>query len=371
MMAYGLQTPDIVGNYVKGRELGRAVEKERREEPYLAKMRELASARQEQALESGQKQMTLQDIAIRDAEKKQESQILRDIGEGAKWADTPEKWQEFLDINQMEGNEVSQFRDKFGMRESFINLADPDYSKQKQAQQNIATLVQQYPEEQRGAAGAIAAVSPQAITKDASERLLSGEERNIEAVVSTMPETSQDTVRALLEFDPSEGGKLVRDIAKAKEKPEKATEGQRLISGYAKRMDTAEDRLKELTTGKDAYEPGGFIDRVAEGTLFFNWMVSPEGQQYANAQKDWVRAKLRRESGAAIGDDEMAQEVKTYFPQPGDAEEVIKQKEERRKIATQGLKDAAGKAYKEEAKKVSTDAAPKLTDEELLKKYGG
>ena len=71
---------------------------------------------------------------------------------------------------------------------------------------------------------------------------------------------------------------------------------------------------------------------------------SPEQQQYRQAQEDWVRAKLRKESGAAIGIDEMDNEIKTYFPQPGEPDGVREQKRRARAIATEGMVRASGKA---------------------------
>jgi hypothetical protein len=56
-------------------------------------------------------------------------------------------------------------------------------------------------------------------------------------------------------------------------------------------------------------------------------------QQYEQAAQAWIRAKLRKESGAAIGVDEMNQEYRTYFPQIGDTADVIAQKANARTIA--------------------------------------
>jgi hypothetical protein len=72
--------------------------------------------------------------------------------------------------------------------------------------------------------------------------------------------------------------------------------------------------------------------------------MSPETQQYQQAADDWIRSKLRKESGAVIGEDEMAKEYATYFPQPGDSKEVIEQKARARKVATDAMKRMAGTA---------------------------
>jgi hypothetical protein len=72
---------------------------------------------------------------------------------------------------------------------------------------------------------------------------------------------------------------------------------------------------------------------------------SAETQKFDQAAQDWIRAKLRKESGAAIGKDEMAQEYATYFPQVGDSAEKLAQKAEARRVATLAMQKSAGKAY--------------------------
>jgi hypothetical protein len=75
-----------------------------------------------------------------------------------------------------------------------------------------------------------------------------------------------------------------------------------------------------------------------------NSIMSEGGQLYRQAQEDWVRSKLRRESGAVIGEDEMAREIQVYFPQPGDTPAVIEQKRQARAVAVTAMRQAAGRA---------------------------
>ena len=53
--------------------------------------------------------------------------------------------------------------------------------------------------------------------------------------------------------------------------------------------------------------------------------------------------KGRRQPGAVIGAEEMAQEIRTYFPQPGDTPAMIAQKEQARLLASQAMVGAAGR----------------------------
>lgn len=69
---------------------------------------------------------------------------------------------------------------------------------------------------------------------------------------------------------------------------------------------------------------------------------SAEQQQTEQARRNFVSAVLRKESGAAIGVDEYKNEERKYFPQAGDTDKVIKQKQEARKLAIEALKAQAG-----------------------------
>ncbi|MES2939205.1 MAG: hypothetical protein V4864_16080 [Pseudomonadota bacterium] len=92
--------------------------------------------------------------------------------------------------------------------------------------------------------------------------------------------------------------------------------------------------------------PGG---QVASGAArgLNNATVPEDAQKYYQAQTNWVSANLRKESGAAIGKDEMAQEIRKWFPQPGDGAEVIAQKTAARKVAEEGMLVQAGPGAKQ------------------------
>lgn len=122
----------------------------------------------------------------------------------------------------------------------------------------------------------------------------------------------------------------------------KLTEDMRSTGQYAQRMQAAEN----LMAGNNSQKPGVLeIGAGVLGETSANLARSPERQTALQAQRDWVRAKLRKESGAAIGKDEMDKEISTYFPQIGDSPEVIAQKTASRNQAMQGMIQSAGAAY--------------------------
>jgi hypothetical protein len=74
--------------------------------------------------------------------------------------------------------------------------------------------------------------------------------------------------------------------------------------------------------------------------------LSPERRQYLQAANNFIRANLRKESGAAIGVDEWTAEFINYFPQYNDDEQTIKNKAIFRNILTQNMVNAGGKSFK-------------------------
>jgi len=124
------------------------------------------------------------------------------------------------------------------------------------------------------------------------------------------------------------------------------TEAQSNAAGYAQRMELANSVISSLPAGSQP----GWGTRTAEAIPLVGGAIarsgqSAETQKFDQAAQDWIRAKLRKESGAAIGKDEMAQEYATYFPQVGDSAEKLAQKAEARRVATLAMQKSAGKAY--------------------------
>jgi len=75
-----------------------------------------------------------------------------------------------------------------------------------------------------------------------------------------------------------------------------------------------------------------------------NYFLDSASQRVDQAQRDFVNAVLRQESGAVIAESEFQNAKKQYFPQPGDSKEVIEQKRQNRMLAIKGFKRQAGKA---------------------------
>lgn len=102
-------------------------------------------------------------------------------------------------------------------------------------------------------------------------------------------------------------------------------EADRIINSLAAKGVTAPSLPQQLTGGN------GVTGSIATAA------ANPQQQQVDQAQRDFINAVLRRESGAAISPGEYDSARKQYFVQPGDSPEVIKQKARNRSLATQGM----------------------------------
>ena len=129
-------------------------------------------------------------------------------------------------------------------------------------------------------------------------------------------------------------------------KNQKITDSERTTAGYANRMEEAEKLMETVPGGQT---PGLTESSAAVipgvGKMLSNIARTDDRQKYRQAQEDWVRSKLRKESGAVIADEEMDREIRVYFPQIGDSKAVIDQKKQARSVAVDAMRQAAGPAY--------------------------
>ena len=175
--------------------------------------------------------------------------------------------------------------------------------------------------------GELARLEDRALSREesAAERKLTREEMKVERQINREAQQSEREAERL-----------------------RGTGEQRLAAGFASRMEAANAIIEQLEpagglptefTSTVAGVPfvGGYLQRKA---------MTAEQQKYKQAADNWIRANLRKESGAVIGADEMAAEYATYFPMPGDDPATIQQKAEARRITTDAMKQNAGPVYR-------------------------
>ena len=123
-------------------------------------------------------------------------------------------------------------------------------------------------------------------------------------------------------------------------KKEKPTEGMLNSKTAFTQMTLAAPTLKRLEQNAKLMEQlGGFSGAMARN---FRSMADPDERLYLQAADAWIRAKLRKESGAAIGEKEMEQEYATFFPQLNDTSETIAEKARQREVLTRQMGINAG-----------------------------
>lgn len=142
---------------------------------------------------------------------------------------------------------------------------------------------------------------------------------------------------------------LSRELAQGEreQKRVEGTESQKLAAGFADRMVSSNAIIEQLESAGGL--PTEFTSLAGGVPVFGSYLqrraMTPEQQRYKQAADNWIRANLRKESGAVIGADEMEAEYATYFPQPGEDPATIAQKAEARKITTQAMIKNAGPVF--------------------------
>jgi hypothetical protein len=120
--------------------------------------------------------------------------------------------------------------------------------------------------------------------------------------------------------------------------PPNPSQAEAASAGFANRLAASADIIakneSQLTSLKQRTE--------SKIPVIGNYLVSPEYQKADQAERDFVNAQLRRESGAVISDQEFDNARKQYFPQPGDSKAVLEQKRVARQRAVRNMQLSAG-----------------------------
>lgn len=152
----------------------------------------------------------------------------------------------------------------------------------------------------------------------------------------------------------------------------KANEGQLASASFANRVQSANENLAELEN-TPGFDPTSIQTAFFEAVPGGNLVLSENEQRYAQSKRDFITAILRKESGAAIGKDEFANEDKKFFPQVGDKPAVLKQKAIGRERTFKNLKNQS-KGVFEVQNKSKVGALSKAEQAELQQlraEFGG
>jgi hypothetical protein len=151
--------------------------------------------------------------------------------------------------------------------------------------------------------------------------------------------------------------KLAQELSGAK-----LTESQGNATGFGVRAKEANSLLSQLE--KSGTKDTGVFRSTVAGTLGMTPFIGEKLEQSTHAamnvlpsalggpnqaqqatdqaRRNFVTAVLRKESGASISPSEFYNESQKYFPQPGDSDSVIRQKQHARETAIKSLEVQAG-----------------------------
>jgi hypothetical protein len=124
-------------------------------------------------------------------------------------------------------------------------------------------------------------------------------------------------------------------------------ESQGSSVAYGIRMKEANSNIERLESEGTQRAAIGAGTQYGIGGLVNAATASPQQQQFQQAKLNFITAILRKESGAAIGQDEFEKEDQKYFRQVGDSDAVAAQKKQARQTAIKAMEIQAGPGAKE------------------------
>ena len=135
----------------------------------------------------------------------------------------------------------------------------------------------------------------------------------------------------------SKGASRVVSGLKTPDRPMTEYEGQSALFA---------DRVRDTLSTFDApYIPSTKESVEASIPLVGNQMITSPARQFMQAERNFINAVLRRESGATISPAEFENARKQYIPQPGDDQKTLEMKKRNREVQLHGLVKQAGRSY--------------------------
>jgi len=141
-------------------------------------------------------------------------------------------------------------------------------------------------------------------------------------------------------FQPNPTGGPPSIISGVAPKPEAMGAGEANAALFADRAARAEPVFNQL--------PPPSLSATAKGGLgpVGNVLLTPENRQFFQAERNFITAVLRKESGANIPENEYNDARRVYIPQAGDDDRTLEMKRQARQDAIAGIARGAGPTYK-------------------------
>ena len=278
-MAYGLKERDYTGAMQQGMNYGAQKAEQERRQPIVQQLEQLNLASKKQGLEAGKRSVTLQDLSIQERERKAESAEMADIGKAAAYAgsqDDPEAaWDEVLNFYEMQGKPINHMRDRSDLIPMMIELNNPDYAKQKAAQERIVQMIKTMPADKQAQAKALSAVDPKALSKSYAESMFQGS-GDINQLIAPLNDEQKQQVSAVYSNDKDAGIKLASDLIKQKNKPK--------LSSEKKAEREAKQGLIDIEGSMESFESLINDPDFDGGVGWMDQYTGPVGATYGSAE---------------------------------------------------------------------------------------
>jgi len=140
---------------------------------------------------------------------------------------------------------------------------------------------------------------------------------------------------------------------------------------WAERMGRAEITMRGNIGAPDnpTYNPGRTLNRFWPDNAWFG--NSETWRNYQAGAREWIAALLRKDTGAAVTQNEWDLYFPTYFPQPGDSAEVQKQKLERRVAEARKLRASSGGFFERMAPNFDQEMGQRIREQDTRRGLGG
>jgi len=138
--------------------------------------------------------------------------------------------------------------------------------------------------------------------------------------------------------------KIYSDMANKGVSRKPATGAEKNNLGFFNR---AYDAIQNIAPIEDRFAGKENLVRAVGQKFLPAFFQTGEQQSYTQAQRAFTESRLRKESGAAIPPEEYKNDARTYFAQPGDTIETIRQKQRARGEVLDSLRFSSGNAYYE------------------------
>lgn len=138
-------------------------------------------------------------------------------------------------------------------------------------------------------------------------------------------------------------GEQALKLAAAKTDTKRPKTEEFKVAQFSKRVDNSSRTLDKLEAS-DEFDPTSLSAAIQGNEFFPEMLKSTEMKQYAQAQRNFINAVLRRESGANITADEFQSATLQYFASPGDSPDVLAQKRNNRITVSDALRSEGTRA---------------------------